>query len=284
MHVTYLYGFGAIAFWSTNAVVAHHALQALDVAQVLFIQFLTAAIVFGLLKVFTHKKKGARTTVWPYILGTLGLTSTILFQYAAFRIGPITEVNVISYAWPLLVAVLLVIIRGSARPTWLISLAFIGFVGAGLVISSQSPTSVETENSYFGYMFAFASAACMALYSFMIGKVDVSPQDVLLPGAGIGAILTGLWCAMTPVTWPLSWPILLAFYLGVGPMAFGYILWSRALKHDASGTVVLFGYLTPVFSTLLLAPTQEHLGGPFIIGTILIVTSSILLGHRFKDT
>ena len=177
--MAYVLALCAIAFWSTNAVTAKFVLQGLPVEQIQFLQFLGATCVFAFLRYgSTAKGKQNRVGITAWILGTVGLTGTMIFQYIGFDIGPITEANIIAYAWPLF-AVFFVVLSGTTpRPILLLTLAVIGFLGAGLVIGGNEWSNLSFATSPYGFMAAALSAVCMAVYTFGIGQTKNQPLRV----------------------------------------------------------------------------------------------------------
>ncbi len=279
--IAYLFAFCAIALWSTNAVTASFVLQILPVEQVQFLQFLGAFLVFAVLRktlIQADQKSKSSKTAW--LLGIIGLTGTMIFQYIAFAIGPITESNIIAYAWPL-IATIFVILTGTAhRPLLLLCLAIVGFLGACLVIGGNQIIQLKFTTNSYGFIAAIASALCMAVYSFGIGRSGTSANDVLLPGAIVGLIITAIWCFLGESYWENQWALIAGFYLGVGPMGIGFLFWSWAMQKDPSGNTALLGFLTPITSTSLLLLNGEVMDTTSIIGTVIVLGCCTLIGLR----
>ena len=90
--MAFILALAAIFLWSTNAVVANHALKEMPVEQVQFLQFLGACFVILLIVWRRRPETKIQTSEWHvrWALGVIGLTGTMIFQYIAFDIGPIT--------------------------------------------------------------------------------------------------------------------------------------------------------------------------------------------------
>ncbi|MEP3232106.1 MAG: DMT family transporter [Hyphomicrobiales bacterium] len=282
--MVYLFAIGAVALWSTNALVASLVLTALPVEQIQFLQFFGAFIVFAAIRYSGKSKRRAqKISRASWVLGITGLTGTMIFQYIAFSIGPITEVNVIAYAWPLITALLIVKTGATSYPRLLIFLSFIGFLGAAMVIGGNMLFNLSVELNVYGFLFASLSALCMAFYSFGIGRVKADANSVLFTGAFVGVIITAIWSFFGDLNWTLPWAITAGLYLGVGPMGIGYLLWSFAMQRDTSGNAALLGFLTPITSTLLLVFNGNGMDVTSIFGAFLVILSCLVIGLRSQQ-
>ncbi len=267
----------AIGFWSTNAVVAKYALVDLTVPQVQALQFAGAVFAIWLFGFGLPRKP----VVWPergaLALGTLGLVGTMVFQYLAFSVGPIATVNLIAYSWPLLTAVIVAAIGVAHRPFRLMITSAAGFVGVGLLIGGDIAL-LQSGGSIAGYLAAFASAICMAVYTIRIGRYSVSASGLLFAAGLIGLAGTSTWWFLSGAGFPPLPSLLLGLYLGIGPMGVGYLLWSYALRFGAAGPISTLGYATPVLSTALLYLSGEAMTWGAIAGGLIIIVCCVLVG------
>jgi len=79
----------------------------------------------------------------------------------------------------------------------------------------------------------------------------------------------------TSSTWPAPTGWLTAAYLGVGPMAAGYGLWTVAMTDGGAEHLAPIGYATPLLSTLLLLGTGTPATATTLIGVGLVLACSI---------
>jgi drug/metabolite transporter (DMT)-like permease len=280
---------GAVALWSTNALVGKSLLESHPVSQVQFLQFVGAALVFIVIRLMSRENvprenllpdnspNAVRAALVPIAVGIIGLVGTMVLQYVAFASMPVIEANLVAYTWPLMVAAVVIIIENPQRPVLLGLTAILGFVGVALVISGGHDHS-WFQGNLVGYLAAFGSALCMAFYSTVVGRLAASPDRLLLPSALVGAVLTFLWCLHDGIAWRADPHLLLGLYLGAGPMGLGYYFWSRALKLEGGGKVAVVAYLTPIASTLLLTLSGERLTVTAIAGAVLVIGSCIAVG------
>ncbi|WP_095202477.1 DMT family transporter [Mesorhizobium carmichaelinearum] len=271
---------GAVALWSTNALVGKSLLATHPVSQVQFLQFAGAALVFALIR-FTSREGappvGPSGVFAAFVVGLIGLVGTMVLQYIAFASMPVIEANLMAYTWPLMVAAAVIAFENPRRPALLGLAAALGFVGVALVISGGRDRT-WFQGDLVGYFAAFGSALCMAFYSVTVGRLGTSPERLLLPSSLVGVALTLLWSAREGVAWPAGVDLALGLYLGAGPMGLGYYFWSRALKLEGSGKVAVVAYLTPIASTLLLILSGERLTTTAIAGAVLVIGSCIAVG------
>jgi drug/metabolite transporter (DMT)-like permease len=276
---------GAVALWSTNALVGKSLLANHPVSQVQFLQFAGAALVFAVIRLMSQEQAAPvalRAALVPLTVGFIGLVGTMVLQYIAFASMPVIEANLVAYTWPLMVAAAVIVFENPRRPALLGVTAALGFVGVALVISGGRDQS-WLQGDLVGYLAAFGSALCMAFYSVMVGRVAISPDRLLLPSSLIGVALTFLWCARDGAAWPAGADLALGLYLGAGPMGLGYYFWSRALKLEGSGKVAVVAYLTPIASTLLLTLSGERLTTTAIAGAVLVIGSCVAVGMERSE-
>ena len=270
-------GLSAILLWSTNAVVAKHALAQLSVPQVMTFQFAGASLVFLLIRLWEPRQTTTGRSTAVLMLGTVGLVGTVVFQYLAFSFGPIAITNMLAYAWPLLTALLFILSGSSSMPGLLTLVSAVGFVGVALIIGAPDLPQ-QSAGTPWGYVFAVGSAIFMAAYSIGIARIRQSPTDALVPASLFGLVVMGIWWAASSGA-PLTInSVFAAVYLGLGPMGLGYLLWSYAMKMGQAGPLSTLGYATPVLSTVLLVISGEHLSGSAILGCVLIVICCAIAG------
>jgi drug/metabolite transporter (DMT)-like permease len=274
---------GAVALWSTNAMVARYLLATHPLALVQFLQFTGASVVFLAIRPLTKAAPVAgRDMPALAAVGFIGLVGTMVLQYLAFALMPVVEANLIAYAWPLMVAGAVIAGGNAQRPRLLAASAVTGFIGVGLVMTGGRDATLFTGNLA-GYAAALGSALCMAFYTLAVGRYATSADRLLLPAALVGAAGCLGWCLYEPVDWSVGPDLLLGLYLGAGPMGLGYYFWSRAMQHDRGGRTALIAYLTPVASTALLGLAGERLTAAAALGGLLVVTSCFALGFDRKE-
>jgi len=277
--------FGAVALWATNALAAKFALADLGVAQVLALQFGGATAVLAALRMFSSRV-GKKDSVPRYSLtrmeiaggacvGAVGLTGTIFLQYLAFASAPIVEANVLAYGWPLFAALWAALAYRTQRTLAGVPLAVGGFAGVAVILGTGGGFG-GGDGGGFGYFAALASAGCMAFYTVAVGRARVSAGDLLLSATVLGAICSFAFCVagLGLWQWTGSGAWVASVYAGVGPMAGGFFLWSRAMSGGGAERLAPLGYATPLLSTVLLVFFGEAFTFYTLLGASLVLVCS----------
>ncbi len=290
MDTAVIAAFGAVMLWATNALAAKFALADLGVAQVLALQFGGAMVVLAAFRVFRSGEKEARPRrgslarmeiVGGACIGVVGLTGTIFLQYFAFASAPIVEANVLAYGWPLFAALWAALAHRSRRTLAGVPLAVVGFAGVAVILGSGGGFG-GGDGGGAGYFAAIASAACMAFYTILVGRARVPAGDLLLFATVCGAVCATAVCATAVCVagfadwrWTGAGAWVAAVYAGVGPMAGGFFLWSRAMSGDGAKRLAPLGYATPLFSTVLLVFFGEAFTIYTLLGASLVLACSV---------
>lgn len=265
----------AVVFWSTNAVAAKVALAEMTVAQVLALQFAGAALTLIVLQLASGARRSApaSSTARLWALGIIGIVGTISFQYLAFRHSPIVQANIIAYGWPLFAAIWWGIAHRSGTSAWFVLCAVLGFAGVALIMGNGRAVSLSFA-FLGGYLFALASALCMAFYTLAAGRLRDPGPAVLLPALGLGFAGSLFLAVESGAAWPAIQALLLGLYIGIGPMALGYFLWMRAMSGGNPAAIAQLGFVTPLLSTLWLFVAGETLSGTAFAGGVLVIGAS----------
>lgn len=290
----------AVVLWSTNAYAADLALGQMRVDWLLLVQYGTAATVLLLVSAVHRLRRGggmvrrrtegvdrpgagARCAV-PLLIGVVGLTGTIFLQYLAFALAPIVAANVLAYGWPLLAAVWIAATRRSRHALLSAGLAVIGFCGV-VVIFTDSTAAAATVGgaATWGYLAALGSATCMAVFTLGAGRVRTDAVGLLIPATLAGTAAAAALTIMGRSPAPTGAGVLAAAYIGLGPMAAGYALWTRAMARGSAERLSPLGYLTPLLSTVLLLATGSPITAAILTGGGLVLACSlgVLVHTRF---
>jgi drug/metabolite transporter (DMT)-like permease len=272
----------AVTLWSTNAWAADLALAQMSLAWLLLVQYGTAAA--ALLAVRAVGRRGVDEPpgrgslgVRAAAVGVVGLTGTVFLQYLAFATAPIVAANVLAYGWPLLAALWVAATLRTRRATGLAGLALLGFGGVALIFTSPAtdPGTAHGPGATWGYLAAVGSATCMAIYTLASSRGHARATDLLIPATLVGALAAAALTAATSSPWPHPTGWLAAAYIGLGPMAAGYGLWTIAMAHGGAERLAPVGYATPLLSTLLLLATGAPATAATLAGVGLVLACSV---------
>ncbi len=265
----------AILIWSTLAVLGSrlgHLPPFLSVG--------LALVVGGLVGLF-HVKD------WKVPFGTLAVGIGGIFGYhallfTAFRLAPAVEVNLLQYLWPLLIVVLSPVYLPHCRLTFHhVAGAFLGLVGAGLVISGGR-LGLQLANLP-GYLLALAAAFTWSSYSLLTKRARPFPTGAVggfclasgLLSLGLFALDAAVFGTVVPALTARDGALILL--LGLGPMGAAFYAWDAALKRGDSRVIGALAYLTPLLSTLnLVLWGGKHLTGGSMAAMGLIVLGAVI--------
>ncbi len=273
----------AVALWSTNAWAANVALARMSVGWLLLVQYAAAVGALLAARAIGHRRRGESSgrpsmTGSAAAIGVVGLTATVFLQYLAFAAAPIVAANVLAYGWPLLATLWVAATLRTRRAIGLAGLAVLGFGGVALIFSNPAaPASAPAggPGATWGYAAALGSAVFMAIYTLASSRVHASATDILIPATVVGTLVAAAVTASTGDSWPQPAGWLAAAYIGIGPMAAGYGLWTVAMAGGGAERLGPIGYATPLLSTLLLLATGAPSSATTLIGVGLVLACSI---------
>ena len=123
--------------------------------------------------------------------------------------------------------------------------------------------------------------------SFILGARWIAGRqtDALLLATCVGAAGALAIALLDGTPWPSGTGWLPAIYLGAGPMAAGYLLWSRAMASEQGRRSAPLAYATPLLSTLLLLVAGHAIGPVGLLGAGLVLASivGVLRQGRLPD-
>ncbi len=191
-----------------------------------------------------------------FAVGVGGIFGYHALLFAAFRIAPAVEVNLINYLWPLLIVLLSpIFLRGFKLGPLHVVGAVLGLAGAVLIVSGGR---VQADSAYLpGYLLAAAAALAWASYSLLTKRLPPFPTGAvggfcLASGMlSLGVYFLGRIAypgTPAPSLQALDW--LFLALLGLGPMGGAFYAWDAALKRGDPRVIGALSYLTPLLSTL----------------------------------
>jgi Predicted permeases len=240
---------------------------------------LTIGGLVGLVKV--HEWKVPTKT---FLVGLGGIFGYHALLFAAFRLAPTLEVNLINYLWPLLIVLLSpLFLRGLKLRPLHIAGALLGFAGAFLIVGggSFSPNLAALP----GYLLAAAAAFVWAAYSLLTKRLPPFPTGAVGGFCLVSGLLSlgiyGLELALSPAPrlpelQPLDWASLVL--LGLGPMGGAFYLWDAALKKGDPRVIGSLSYLTPLLSTTILVSLGGKSLSPAAGAAMLLIVSGAVVG------
>ena len=236
---------GAIALWSTLAVLG------LKLARVPPFLLVGSALLLGA----ACGARGISFRIRPTVLllGVYGLFAYHFCLFLALRLAPPVEANLVNYLWPLLIVVLApLFVPGTRLRTRHVAGALLGFGGAALLVTGgRLGFSLEGTR---GYLLALAAAVIWSTYSLLTKRIGAFPTSAIATFCLVsGALALACHAVLEPAYAPRGADLPYLVLMGLGPMGAAFYLWDRALKAGDPRVVGTLAYLTPLFSTLMVA-------------------------------
>ncbi|WP_108445564.1 DMT family transporter [Halomonas denitrificans] len=187
------------------------------------------------------------------LLGALLMAGAVGACVAAFSLAPPAEAALITYTWPVIFLLASRWLRLRRLPLATVGGALLAFSGAALLVVPQA-LSGGVSGAWSGYLLAFATALCWALFSlasqvpgFRFG--ERMPHLLL-----IASVMTGVASlALEGVSeLPSSRELLATAALGLGPYGIAMLAWDRALGDPQAHRLGNLAHAVPVLATLFL--------------------------------
>lgn len=274
-----LAGLAAIVLWGTLALLTTIA-GPVPSFQMVAITFTLAALV-GFGSILLRGGSAVRALRWPWrvwLLGVGGLFGFHAFFFAALRLAPPAEANLVNYLWPLLIVLLSAPLAGARLRWWHLAGAGLGLVGIGVLAVARGSLAFEADHAA-GYLCALGSAVAWALYSVLSRRFGEVPTDAVAGFcAATAALAIACHLAFESTAWPATsgaWLAVVA--LGLGPTGAAFYLWDHAVKRGDIRVLGALAYLAPVLSTGLLVIFGK-VGWSLALGlaTLLVVAGAVL--------
>jgi drug/metabolite transporter (DMT)-like permease len=242
------------------------------------------ALCFGAL-VGLAKVREWRVSLGTFAVGVGGIFGYHALLFAAFRLAPAVEVNLVNYLWPLLIVVLSpVFLPGFALKARHLLGALLGLAGAALVVSGGNTVGFDAARLP-GYLLAAAAAFIWAAYSLMTKRLPPFSTGAVggfclasgllslgifwIESAAAGRSALAALRSLSGADW------LALAALGAGPMGGAFYAWDAALKSGDPRSIGALSYLTPLLSTgLLVAAGGKTLSPNALIALALIVAGA----------
>jgi drug/metabolite transporter (DMT)-like permease len=250
-----IFGLGAIGFWSTLAVFTAMTGKVPP--------FLTVAITFalgGALILAIAAARGtlaqARPTLPSFLLGLYGLFGDTAIYFAALKLAPPAEANLIHYLWPLLIVMFAAFLPGGKLSLRHLGGATLGMLAVLLLIGGKLGAGAG-GTAIIGYLLAACGALVWASYSVLsrlVAGVPTESLGVTILAAAILALACHFAFEVTLMPQGLTeWAGMIG--LGFGSMGLAFVCWDIGMKRGDVAFLGVASYAAPVLSTIILVLT-----------------------------
>ena len=223
--------------------------------------------------------------VWA--LNVAGYFGCHLVYFIAVRNGPVAEVSLIAYLWPLLIVVFSAMMPGERLRLHHVIGVVLAVVGAYIVVS-KGQLNALSGGLTLGHLIAVPYAFMWAGFSVSIRRFGEIPSDIVAGFCLVCAALAGVCHAMFETTqWSLGGSQWVAIFgLGLLPMGLAFYAWDFGMKRGDRIILGASSYAAPLISTLVLllagmAPFHWSiaLACVLITGGALLASKDMLLKH-----
>ena len=192
-----------------------------------------------------------RWQVWALNVG--GLFGCHLVYFVAVRNGPVAEVSLIAYMWPLLIVVFSAFAPGERLRAHHLIGVILSIIGAYVVISKGQLNAISGGITL-GHVIAVPYAFMWAAFSVSIRRFGEIPSDIVAGFCLACAALSGLCHFVFETTvWSMSVTQGVAILgLGLLPMGAAFYAWDFGMKRGDRIILGAASYAAPLISTLVL--------------------------------
>jgi drug/metabolite transporter (DMT)-like permease len=220
--------------------------------------FLVTAVTFAIaaalglgLAVARGQVKQLRPTPASFALGLYGFFVFHALYFAAVKLAPPAEAQLVASLWALLIVLMAALLPGQRLQARHLLGGVIGLAAAALLVW---PRLGAGGGSLLGYGLAFGCALVWSSYSVASRLVAAVPTASLATTCAATALLATLCHLVFEVAvWPqgaVGWLALLA--LGLGPVGAAFFLWDVGMKAGDVSLLGVLSYAAPVISTAML--------------------------------
>jgi drug/metabolite transporter (DMT)-like permease len=252
-----LIGFCAVLMWSSRA-----PLTAMTGPVPAFLLTGITFLIGGTVILAQAALRGQLRQAWPtpasFALGIYGPFGDTALYFAALKLAPPAQANLVHYLWPLLIVLFAALLPGGRLSPRHLAGALIGLLATVLLIGDRAAGEGGSGGNdaavWLGYGFAALGAAVWASYSVLSRRVaQVSPDSIGVTLLACAIPAFALHFALETPRLPqttLEW--IGAIGLGLGPMGLALLCWDIGMKRGDVAFLGVASYAAPVLSTILL--------------------------------
>jgi len=286
----YLLGIVAVVIWSTVASAFKVTLDYLDPLGMLLIASTVSSVLLLLVVIIRGKsseigKLGPRSFIRSALTGLINPFSYYVVLFMAYDRLPAQEAQPLNYTWPIVLALLSILILGRRIPLRSIMAILISFTG--VVLISIRPIIMEGASlDLLGITLALGSGIIWSVYWIIHIRKRSDPEVSLLMNFAFGSLFILIACLMTGVDLSLgSGGFIGAVYIGIFEMGITFIIWLRALRlTDNTARISNLIYMSPFFSLVFIhIIVGESIYVTTISGLILIVAGIVIQGRPKEE-
>jgi drug/metabolite transporter (DMT)-like permease len=275
-----LIGLGAIGLWSTLAIFTAMTGKVPPFMTVALTFSIGGTLILGL-AAFRGVLGKTRPTLASLLLGIFGLFGDTALYFAALKLAPPAEANLIHYLWPLLIVLFAAFLPGGKLKSPHLVGALMG-LGAVILLISGKLGQGASDGAGMGYALAAAGAVVWASYSVISRLFAAVPTESLGTTILVCAALAALChLGFETTLWPanaVEWSGIIG--LGIGAMGLAFVCWDIGMKQGDVAFLGVASYAAPVLSTLTLVIAGYSPASWGLAGACLLIVIGALFARR----
>ncbi len=276
-----LTGAGAIALWGSLALLAAMT-GPIPPFQVTAISFAIAGCLGVAAAVARGRAAALKPTPASFALGLAGFFLYHACYFAAVKLAPPAEAQLVASLWALLIVLFSALLPGGRLEPRHVAGALLGLAAATLLVWPRIGADAGST-ALAGLVLAFACALIWSSYSVASRLVAAVPTESLaITCLATAALALPFHLAFETTVWPAgAAPWIALVLLGLGPVGAAFFLWDVGMKRGDVSLLGALSYASPVIATGLLvtagyAAPDVRLG----LAAALIVAGAIVATWR----
>jgi drug/metabolite transporter (DMT)-like permease len=195
-----------------------------------------------------------RPTPASLALGVYGLFGYHSLYFAALRLAPPAEAQLICSLWALFIVLFSGLLPGNRLKAGHVLGALLGLFAATLLVWPKLGAGSTDARAMVGFVLAFGCALMWSSYSVASRLFAAVPSESVAVSCLATSVLA-LICSISfeHWSWPegvVAWAALAA--LGLGPVGAAFLLWDIGMKQGDVSLLGVLSYAAPIVSTALL--------------------------------
>jgi drug/metabolite transporter (DMT)-like permease len=275
-----LTGLGAVALWSLLALLTAMSGK-VPAFQLVAMTFAIGGITILGVAALRGRLHLARPTKASFALGVYGPFGDTAVYFAALKLAPPAEANLIHYLWPLLIVLFASLLPGGRLlPRHLVG-ALIGLGAVALLVAGRFGEAAG-PGAWLGYGLAALGAVIWASYSVMSRLVaEVPTESVGVTTLGCAVLALACHLAFETTVWPSGWVEWVGVIgLGLGPIGLAFLCWDIGMKKGDIAFLGVAAYAAPVVSTITLVLAGYAPATWIILVSCVLIVAGALMASR----
>ena len=280
----------AVVCWSTAATAFKLSLRVLSPYVLVLTASIVSLIFLWSLVLFRNRANGADILSKSRLKSAAvrGLLNPFLYYLVllkAYDELPAQIAMVINYLWPIVLMLLSAPLLQQKISSKALAASGISFLGIAALALGSNPTGGSLPLTAMGL--ALLSTVIWAAFWILNLRSPGDTATILAESFSFGVlyliaigIVTG---SITQIAQISLNGIAGSVYIGIFEMGITFVIWNRALELvDTTAEVGNYIYLTPFLSLVLIGTAVGERIGLTTVGGLLLVTTGIILGERFR--